>query len=316
MRRFIAVVFIFWFSPAFADCYGIISLPLSMDGNQNQLQWAGSIGGSGRGNVNSTCTSSTGYKYDFRYNIVEQMANCVNMSTNQTYYAPVSTSGAFISSGAMDKLSVLSSGNSYFDVWGRLFQSPSATLPVGTGGFSGYYSTTAQIDISALPAGNYQCKVRNIHGAYGSNTNNIMLGVNKLFNLTLSSNGWATGYVDVIVNSACSVPDSIDINHGSVMTGSTSVKKSGFRVLCNSDNKVKITLYADSVSSEGVVVNVGDSGSKSILSLLDNSGNDSGNTLNVNVTSNTSYTFNLLSVLHAKGSGTQTGNAIARIQYD
>lgn len=314
--RSLFILYILWVSPVLADCYGIIPLPLSMNGNQNQLQWSGSIGGYGVGKVNSTCTSPGGYKYDFRYNIVEHTASCINKLNNQIYYVPVSTSGASITTGAMNKLGVLSSGNSQFDVWGRLFDSPSSRLPVGNGSLSGFYSTDAQIDISLLPAGNYQCRVRNAHGAYGSNINNVMLGINDLFNFALSTDGWATGYVDVTAYSACSVPDSVNITHGSVMAGATSVKQQMFQVTCNHNNRVKITLYGGNVSSEGVVINVGNSGSQSILSLLDKSGHSVGNNINVNVISNVPYTFYLLSRLQAKGSGVQTGNAVAQIMYN
>ena len=304
-----------WNGVALADCYGTISLPLSMRGTQNQLQWSGSIGGQGGGRVNSNCTSPTGYNYDFRYNIVEKKASCFNTLDNKVYYAPVSTSGASIDVGAMDKLAVLSSGDNQFDIWGRLYRSPSSSLPVGTGGFSGFYSTSARLDISSLPAGNYQCRVRNAHGAYGSNTNDVNLGVNKLFNFTVSSNGWATGYVNVKVNSACSIPDSVSLEHGPVTTGMRDVKRQEIKIICNRDNSLKITLHGNQSSVDGVIVNVGNDGSQSHLSLVDDSGRNHAS-LNIDVLSNVPRSVFFMSNLDAKGNGLQTGNAVAKIVYN
>lgn len=82
MRLIASVILFFWLSPVLADCYGIITLPLSMPKfQQDGLRWIGKVGGSGRSD--STCTSPTQTRYDFRYNIIENTATCTNELTKK-----------------------------------------------------------------------------------------------------------------------------------------------------------------------------------------------------------------------------------------
>ncbi|EHP1068103.1 hypothetical protein KNZ44_005187, partial [Escherichia coli] len=284
---------------------------------QDGLRWIGKVGGSGSGRSDSTCTSPTQTRYDFRYNIIENTATCTNELTKKMYQAPVSTTTASIATGQMTKLTSVSYGRNKFDVWGSLFRAPSITLPVGKKALSGFYETSIQVDVSSLPAGNYQCRIRNVHGAFGSNTNNIVPGVNKIFNLALSTNGWATGYFGVTIDTACSIisPDNIIIEHGSIPTGKEHLAKKEFRVTCNKDSSFTVSLRSDGVASDGVLVNIGNSGSQSLLSISDGTGK-SGRTIDANVISNIPYTFRLLSKLNPKGSGSQKGIAIAQISYN
>ena len=312
--RIICCLLIFYSQFILADCYGSISLPLSMDGKQNQLQWNGSIGGKGIGSAHSSCISSGGDKYDFRYNIIETIASCTNTITNKTYYAPVSTTGASVAQGAMSKLSNLSSGNSKFEAWGRLSWSPAVKLPVTTSHTGGIYNTMATIDISSIPAGDYSCRVRNIHGAYGSNSNDITKGLSSVFNFALTSGRWATGYVNVKINASCVIPDSININHGAIAAGTSSIKSNTFKISCNRDTLVEMKLLGGINNNGSVIVNVGRD-SKSILSLSQEKDNKKNNVLKINVGSNIASNVYLFSTLLAKGYGTQTGYAVIQVNY-
>lgn len=298
-----------------ADCYGVIALPLSMSGKQTQLLWSGTIGGNGSGTTNSTCEKASGYKYDFRYNIVEQEATCVSSTDSTEYKIPVTTTGATITSGAMSKLAVKQGDGGSFDVWGRLFTSPASKLPVGNKGISGTYKTTAEIDVSSLPAGTYSCQVRNTHMAYGTDDNDVEKGVDDIFNYALSVYGWATGTVNVTINSACSIPDSLNIDHGAVMAGGTDVKEEKLSVICNRSNTVTVSLKG-TVDSDGLIVNLGSSGSQSKLSILDGPGGSSHTTVSKDVESNISTDIYIRSVLTAKGNGMQEGNAVLQVTYN
>ncbi|WP_218083566.1 hypothetical protein [Escherichia coli] len=295
-----------------ADCYGVITLPLSMRGVQNQLMWSGSIGGSGSGSTTSNCPSAGGYQYDYRYNIVSTEATCRNYATNVQYKAPVETSGATIETGPMTKLGQNQSNGVKYDIWGALFNSPAIQLPV-TGSAGGSYSTNAKINISDLPAGKYSCSVLNAHGAFGTNSANALAsGVNSVWYLTHTNNLWATGFVDVEIFSSCSVPDVVNISHGSVAAGSSNVQQKSFQITCNKDNVVSIVLKGNEDAGNGVWVDVGNSGSKSLLSVSGGTGKQT----SLSVKSNIPQTVTLKSELSAKGYGSQSGNALAVVSYN
>lgn len=295
-----------------ADCYGVISLPLSMDGSQNQLMWSGTIGGAGTGNTTSNCSSAGGFRYDYRYNIVSTEATCRSYATNAQYKVPVETFGADIQTGAMTKVGQGQWNGVKFDFWGALFNSPATQLPV-TGSAAGSYSTKAKMNISDLPAGKYSCAVLNSHGAYGTNSANALVsGVNSVWYLTHMNNLWATGFVDVEIFSSCSVPDVVNISHGSVAAGSSNVQQKSFQIMCNKDNVVSIVLKGNEDSGNGVWVNVGNSGSKSLLSVSGGTGKQT----SLSVKSNIPQTVTLKSELSAKGYGSQLGNALAVISYN
>ncbi|HEB6532469.1 TPA: hypothetical protein ACXZLZ_004204 [Salmonella enterica] len=300
---------------ALADCTGTISLPLSMVGSQNQLKWSGTIGGAGNGSALSNCTTAVRYQNDYRYNIVETSASCTNAISGSTYSAPVTTIGANLQTGPMQKLSSIVFGDKTYDVWGALFNSPAIQLPVdGTTG--GSYSTNSSIDISALPAGNYSCFVRNTHGAFGTDSNNLALGAPKVFNYANNRGGWATGLVNITIFSSCSIPNSLYIDHGTLMAGTQDIKQGVISVICNKNNNVKVSLRADGDLANGVEVKVGgDKGSRSTLS-TSGDGVSYGKQTSLSVKSNRPEKIYFKSDLLAAGEGLQTGRAFAQITYD
>lgn len=306
------LITVFFCRSVWADCYGVITLPLSMRGVQNQLMWSGSIGGSGSGNTTSNCSSAGGFQYDYRYNIVSTEATCRNYATNVQYKAPVETLGANIETGPMTKVGQGQWNGVKFDFWGALFNSPASQLPV-TGAIRGSYSTNTKINISDLPAGKYSCSVLNSHGAYGTNSANALTsGVNSLWYLTQTNNLWATGSVDVEIFSSCSVTDVVNISHGSVAAGSSNVQQKSFQITCNKDNVVSIVLKGNEDAGNGVWVDVGNSGSRSLLSISGGTGKQT----SLSVKSNIPQTVTLKSELSAKGYGSQSGNALAVVSYN
>lgn len=198
----------------------------------------------------------------------------------------------------MSKLAVKQGDGGSFDIWGRLFKSPASNLPVGTKGISGQYKTSAEMDLSSLPAGQYSCRVRNTHMAYGTDDNNVEKGINDMFNYAVSKNGWATGSVNITINATCSIPDSLNIDHGAVIAGRTDIKEEKLSVICNRSNTVTVSLKGG-VDSDGVIVSLGSSGSQSKLSILDGAGGSPHATISKDVESNVSADIYVRSVLTA-----------------
>ncbi|ECD5144100.1 hypothetical protein E1460_23350 [Salmonella enterica subsp. enterica serovar Caracas] len=303
---------------AMADCTGAISLPLFMNGSQTQLMWSGTIGGSGSGQATSNCPAIT-YKpsrYDFRYNLIETQASCINNSTGQVYLAPITTDSAVIETGAMQKLNPIISGGKTYDIWGGLYANPASGQGF-TGSYGGSYSTKARLDISALPAGSYRCSIKNSHGIFRTDTNSIELGTQKVFDYTEKNGGWATGDVNVTMKASCSVPDSLNIIHGTLMTGEQNTKQETIKVTCNRDFTINVTLKADGDLADGVMVKLtgnGGSASESILS-ASNDGRSYGKNMSVRVGANTSSIIYFRSILQASGEGQQLGRAFAQINY-
>lgn len=94
MRKLILTLFILSYCVVVrADCYGVITLPFSLSGKQTQLLWSGTIGGNGSGSTDSICEKASGYKYDFRYNIVEKEASCESLLDSKLFKIPVKTTG-------------------------------------------------------------------------------------------------------------------------------------------------------------------------------------------------------------------------------
>ncbi|HAV8511284.1 TPA: hypothetical protein JLE25_004498 [Escherichia coli] len=313
MKIYIFIAALFCKS-VWADCYGVISLPLSMSGVQNQLMWSGTVGGSGGGSIKATdCPSGSRFQYDYRYNIVSTEATCRNYATNVQYKAPVKTLGAMINTGPMTKLGQRQLNGVNYDVYGGLFMSPAAYLPT-TGASNGRYSTNVEINISDLPAGKYSCSVLNSHGIYVTNSSALNSGVDSVWLYTHANNLWATGVVDVEIFSSCSVPDVVNISHGSVAAGSSNVQQKSFQITCNKDNVVSIVLKGNEDAGNGVWVDVGNgnSGSKSLLSVSGGTGKQT----SLSVKSNIPQTVTLKSELSAKGYGSQSGNALAVVSYN
>ncbi|EEC2209452.1 TPA: hypothetical protein ACXE5S_004557 [Escherichia coli] len=315
MMKFIFIfIFIFISKSVLADCKAIITLPLSMTGRQTELLWTGSVGGSGSGNTLSTCTGSERYQFDYRYNVVATRAICSDRQSNHSYSLPLLTTGANIDTGPMTKVGSGVWNGITFDFWAGLFKSPAGPIPV-TGGSNGRYSTNAQIDIRSLPAGTYSCVVYNSHGAYVTNSNdtvNIQRGAMEVFQYA-ASNGWATGNVNITINSACQIPGTLNINHGVVTSGNTVIKDEKLPIICNKDNSLKVSLKG-TVEDNGIIVNLGTSGSKSKLSILND--NILSAAITKNVKSNISTDITLRSELTAKGSGIQEGSAVLQITYN
>ncbi|HAV7684543.1 hypothetical protein [Escherichia coli] len=313
MKIYIFITVLFCKS-AWADCYGVISLPLSMKGVQNQLMWSGTVGGAGAGSIKATdCPSGSRFQYDYRYNIVSTEATCRNYATNVQYKAPVKTLGAMIDTGSMTKLGQRQLSGVSYDIYGGLFMSPAAYIPT-TGASNGRYSTNVEMNISNLPAGKYSCAVLNSHGIYVTNSSALNSGVDSVWLYTHANNLWATGFVDVEIFSSCSVPDVVNIFHGSVAAGSSNVQQKSFQITCNKDNVVSIVLKGNEDAGNGVWVNVGNSGSRSLLSVRGGAG--SGKQTSLSVRANTPQSITLKSELSAKGYGSQSGSALAVISYN
>ena len=306
-------IFFYMCTEAVADCTGIISLPLSMVGTQNQLMWSGNIGGAGAGSTTSNCASAGGYQYDYRYNIVATEAICRNQATNVQYRTPLETLSAEIQTGHMRRAGQGIWNGIKFDFWGALFNSPAVQLPL-TGAINGSYSTRTRMDISKLPAGKYSCFVYNSHGAYGTNNPNALnSGANAVWALTRNNNLWATGYVNVEVFSSCAVQNAINISHGLVAAGGRSIQQQSLQITCNKDNVVNVLLKGNENANSGVWVNVGNSGSRSLLSV--SGGTGSGKQTSLSVRANTPQSITLKSELSATGYGNQSGSALAVISY-
>ncbi|ECD2400837.1 hypothetical protein EW445_18005 [Salmonella enterica subsp. enterica serovar Newport] len=300
---------------SFADCTATIRLPLSMRGTQNQLMWSGDTGGNGYGITLTNCSQANTYQYDFRYNILDTEATCTNIGSGRNYSVPLTSSSANIQSGPLQKLNSIVSGGRKYDVWAGLYKSPATSVPV-EGSMEGGYSTKTIVDISTLPAGSYRCSVKNTHGAYLTNSNNSVYGAQSVFAYANNRSGWATGQVDVIINSSCSIPGSLSIDHGTVTAGKQNAKQQSINVVCNRDNNIKVILKANKDLVNGVEVNLnGSNNSKSVLNTSAD-GVSFGKETTLIVKSNIAGKIYFRSTLHALGEGQQRGSAYAQITYD
>ncbi len=302
---------------AWADCYGLWSLPLSLSGTQNQLLFSGRVGGSGNGQGYSTCPNRGAYTYDFRYNIVSNTATCQNSITGKNYNAPVVVTGGSISSGALSKLTTKQYGGETFDIWGRFFVSPSNIPPMTSGTTGGMYNMDITMDVSSLPSGSYSCSIKNAHAGYATNTNSVSTGIDTVFNAVVARNFWAYGSVPITIQAACQIPDSLDINHGRLASGSDDVKVGYIRVICNATSSLKVSLVSltgSSTVTDGVMVDMA-GGSQSKLSVIGEEGNirkESSFNLQPNIAMNIGFQ----SWLQAKGDGYQEGSAVAKFIYN
>lgn len=315
------LLFIFYVSfsdQVSAECAAAISLPLAMNGTQTQLMWSGTIGGNGYGHAISNCPSvgDKKYMYDFRYNIIETSASCVNTGSGEIYSAPVFTDSAVISTGSMQKFnSIILAGKTY-DIWGALYASPASNHGFNST-YGGVYSTNTRIDISSLPAGNYRCNVKNSHGAFRTDINSPESGTQSIFNYTEQNGGWATGEVNITMNASCSIPDSLNINHGTLKSGEQNVKQDVIKITCNKDYNLSVTLNADGDLSDGVMVKLKGNNENSSKSILSASGDGRiyGKNTSVNVRANVPQIIYFRSILQASGEGQQSGSALAHINY-
>lgn len=308
--------FVLFSAQAFgADCTVIYSLPLALTGSQNGLSYSGTIGGKGNGRYNSTCP--TRYQFDYRYNIVSKNAVCINLTDNRSYIASVRTLSASLDNGAMTRYSDLSAGNESFEVWGKAY--PGGIFPgMGLGNIYGFYSTKMAMDVSSLPAGRFSCEIKNTHGAYVSQSNNPGRGGQVILNqaLSLGASGWATGRVTISINAACRINNTqtvLGIDHGSVLSGTESVKQVSMPVICNKDSNVTVRLSGGVAQNDGVLVNVG--ASKSLVSVSSHDSGADAAQLSVNVKNNVNTNIVVKSKLMAKGSGYQSGNVIMTVTY-
>lgn len=90
--------------------------------------------------------------------------------------------------------------------------------------------------------------------------------------------------------------------------------KSMVRLASTPDNVVSIVLKGNEDAGNGVWVNVGNSGSRSLLSVRGGAG--SGKQTSLSVRANTPQSITLKSELSAKGYGSQSGSALAVISYN
>ncbi|EBG6822367.1 hypothetical protein FJB87_20525 [Salmonella enterica subsp. enterica] len=318
-KKILFFIFYFIFSEQVsAECAAAISLPLAMNGTQTQLMWSGTIGGSGSGHAISNCPAvdDKRYLYDFRYNIIETNASCVNTGSGSVFSAPVITDSAVIQTGSMQKLnSIIFAGKTY-DIWGALFASPASNLGFNST-YGGSYTTNARINISSLPAGNYRCNVKNSHGAFRTDINSLESGAQSIFNYTEQSGGWATGEVNITMNASCSIPDSLNINHGTLKSGEQNAKQDVIKITCNKDFNMSVTLKADGDLAYGVMVKLKGNNENSSKSILSTSGDGKtyGKNTSVNVKSNVPQIIYFRSILQASGEGPQFGSALAQINY-
>ena len=309
--------FVLFSAQAFgADCTVIYSLPLNLPGTQNGLSYNGKVEGKGVGPCTSTC--STLYQFDYRYNFISKTAVCTNLADNRNYTASVRTLSADVDNGAMSRYPDLSAGNELFEVWVSKRYRPFSAPTVGMTSVYGYYSTNMTMDVSSLPAGRFSCKIKNTHGAYESQDDNPMRGAQVVFNraLSLGANGWATGSVNISINAACRINNTqtvLGIDHGSVLSGTESVKQVSMPVICNKDSNVTVRLSGGVAQNDGVLVNVG--ASKSLVSVSSHDSGADAAQLSVNVKNNVNTNIVVKSKLMAKGSGYQSGNVIMTVTY-
>ncbi|MDI0796281.1 hypothetical protein [Escherichia coli] len=299
-----------------SDCAVIYSFPLTLTGAQSGLSWSGSVGGHGVGSYISTCPKP--YKYDYRYNIVSKNAVCTNQADSKNYIVTVSTIGASVDTGAMERYPDLYSGNESFEVWGKSY--PAGGIPLaGSAQIYGFYTTRITMDISSLPVGSFSCVIKNTHGAYGSETNNPESGSKLIFNraLSLGASGWATGRVNVSVNSACRINNdqgSLDVRHDNIVSGSDSIKVVSVPIICNKNSSIVVRLSGGMVQNDGVLINVGES--KSLVSVSVYDGGEGAARLSMDVASNVNTSVFVRSKLKAKGGGRQSGNIIMSVTYN
>ncbi|HBR2043247.1 TPA: hypothetical protein L9M98_004692 [Klebsiella pneumoniae] len=290
---------------------------MTLEGRQNQLSFIGTVGGKGTGPGFSTCPVKGEYPHDYRYNVVSKTASCTQEGTGRYYSAPVEVTGGHVSSGGpFTRLAIKQYGSETFEVWGGHFISPSNIGPIPDGISSGEYSMDIAIDVSSLPVGKYKCGIKNSHGGYATYSNSTLTGVNTVFNEIAARNFWA--YQDarnIEIKAACEIPDSLEINHGSVASGATHLESKQINVKCNATTSMKVTLIGDSAAdSDGVTVNMM-GGSKSKLSLIGEGGGQA-KELSFSLQPNASKQIEFKSNLQAKGDGHQEGSAIAQFVYN
>ncbi|TSB25747.1 fimbrial protein [Serratia marcescens] len=199
---FVGGVFCAFSGGVSADCIGTLSIPLHMNGQQTDLTWRGDIGGSGSGDVISTCQSPTEFPNDFRFTSLSDTAVCTNATDGKDYTVPVLADGSQIHpEGAMDKMGDETINGEIIQGWGILRQT--TRLPLSGIFNNAYFDTQGSMDVSSLPAGSYQCKVKTAHFFVGSNSTNLQSAYSAGLATVVSGNRWGVGTASIQINSAC-----------------------------------------------------------------------------------------------------------------